>query len=157
MKRNICILSIVIIILVLLTYTTYNVFFKEEDYFSSKKSCIKYLNSNITELEYLFNQSEYNSKESYLKLDDGKSYVVKLGENGKYVKLDIDSQGMLGGQYWGLIYCPTDYLNGKEMEIKGNTGKGNNVFITEKIKDNWYFYYDDYDGKVDIDKIKSKR
>ena len=157
MKKNICILSIVIIILGILTYTTYNIFFKEEDYFSSKKSWIKYLNSNIAELEDLFNQSEYISKESYLKLDDGKSYIVKLGKNGKYVELDIGAQGMLGGQYWGLIYCTTDYLDGENIEIKGNAGEGNNVFITEKIKDNWYFYYDDYDGKVDIDKVKNKR
>ena len=26
--------------------------------------------------------------------------------------------------------------------------------IREKLKDNWYFYYDDYDGKVNIDKIR---
>lgn len=33
---------------------------------------------------------------------------------------------------------------------KETTGEGNNIFIREKIKDNWYFYYDDYDGTVDI-------
>ena len=154
MKRKVCILSIVSIILFLSFYTIYNVFFKEYDYFSSKKSSVKYLNSNIEKLEKLFNQTEYTSKENYLKLDDGKSYVVKLGANGKYVELEIDAQGMLGGQYWGLIYCTGDYLEGKEIEILGG---GNNIFITEKIKDNWYFVYEDYDGKVDINEIKSKR
>ena len=27
-------------------------------------------------------------------------------------------------------------------------------YIRQKIKDNWYFYYEDYDGKVNINKIK---
>ena len=35
------------------------------------------------------------------------------------------------------------------------TGSGNNIFIVEKIKDNWYFYYQDWDGKVDITKIEN--
>lgn len=155
MKKKICILSI--IILLILLYVIYNSPFREYDYFSSRKSCIKYLNKNITKLERIFNEVEYVSEEPNFKLDDGKEYIVKIcGPYSKYVKLDIDAQGMLGGQYWGLIYCTEDYLDGKKIEIIGETGEGNNVFITEKIKDNWYFFYEDYDGKVDTNKVKGR-
>ena len=33
------------------------------------------------------------------------------------------------------------------------TGEGNNIFIRKKINNNWYFYYDDYDGKIDLNKL----
>jgi len=157
MKRKICIFSIIIIIL-LLIYATYNKYFREYDYFSSKRYCINYLNNNIRELETLFNKVEYHSEQNIFELDDGKTYSVGIcAAYTKYVKLEIDAQGMLGGQYWGLIYCTGDYLDGKEMEIIGETGEDNNVFITEKIKDNWYFFYEDFDGKVDVNKVKDNR
>lgn len=59
-------------------------------------------------------------------------------------------RGMLGGQYYGIIYSK----NNEEKLIKNKEIHGNNIFIRQKIKDNWYFYYDDYDGKVNINKIK---
>ena len=49
---------------------------------------------------------------------------------------------MLGGQYWYLLYCEDDFLDGKNIYIYDEykeTGSGNNIFIVEKIKDNWYF------------------
>ena len=60
---------------------------------------------------------------------------------------------MLGGQYYGLIYIQDKFdelitYDGTKLENE------NNIFIREKLKDNWYFYYDDYDGKVNIDKIR---
>ena len=60
---------------------------------------------------------------------------------------------MLGGQYYGLIYIKDKF---EELIIYDGTKleNGNNIFIREKLKDNWYFYYDDYDGKVNIDKIR---
>ena len=57
---------------------------------------------------------------------------------------------MLGGQYYGLIYSQ----NNHDGLIKNKEIGGNNIFIRQKITDNWYFYYDDYDGKVDVKKIK---
>ena len=57
---------------------------------------------------------------------------------------------MLGGQYWGIIYAPNDdLLDGNTSSIYNEKEEtGNNIFIKEKIRDFWYFYYDDYDGKV---------
>ena len=61
---------------------------------------------------------------------------------------------MLGGQYYGLIYAKESKENLFIYDEKEETKQGNNVFIRQKIKDNWYFYYEDYDGKVNINKIK---
>ena len=56
---------------------------------------------------------------------------------------------MLGGQYWGIIYSPNDdYIENSDITIQKN-GE-NDIFIREKIKEKWYFYYDDYDGKVNV-------
>lgn len=62
----------------------------------------------------------------------------------------------MDGQYWDLIYCEEDYLDGKNIDIYDEykeTGSGNNIFIVEKIRDNWYYSYQDWDGKVDTTKI----
>lgn len=70
----------------------------------------------------------------------------------------MDAQGFLGGQYYGLIYSKDENIyNGKDLFIydeNKETGEGNNIFIRKKILDNWFFYYNDWDGKVKIDNIK---
>ncbi len=104
--------------------------------------------------------------EDLMQKEDGASYRFKdkyycgysKGDNVSYVKIDIDAQGMLGGQYWGIIYCPNNnFIDGNStIEIydeKQTNEDGNNIFVKEKIKENWYFYYDDYDGKIDISTI----
>ena len=74
--------------------------------------------------------------------------------NKEYIQFDLDTQRFLGGQYWVIIYSPNDdYLNGVNIKVyneKQVTGKSNDINIREKIKDKWYFYYDDYDWKVNI-------
>lgn len=60
----------------------------------------------------------------------------------------------------GIIYCPSDDLiDNNYIEIydeNAETNSGNNIFIKERIKENWYFYYDDYDGKIDIKEFEWK-
>lgn len=64
---------------------------------------------------------------------------------------------MLGGQYYGLIYSTEkNFFDSRSLIIYDEhkeTCDGNNIFIRQKIKKNRYFYYDDYDGKVDTSKI----
>lgn len=129
-----------------------------DDYQNAKNNSIKFLNNNIYELEKLSDEAitskNYNEKEfknvSY-------SYE-KNSDNIEYVQFDINSKGMLGGRYWGIIYSPDDdFLDNETIQIydeNQETGKGNNIFIKERIRNNWYFYYDDYDGKIDIKNIK---
>lgn len=126
---------------------SYYKYFKLSDFDKAKKDAINFLNNNITELQSISNE--------ILESKNSKKYKNKIYTNYKnsgekeYIQFDIDSQGMLGGQYWGIIYSPNDDLLGEETRFIYNeqeeTGKGNNIFIKEKIKDNWYFYYDDYD------------
>ena len=72
-----------------------------------------------------------------------------------YIGFYYDSQGMLGGQYWGFYYISNDKPigdQGFEMDLKKSgdgwewkEADGNNYYYTEKLKDNWYYYYMDYD------------
>ena len=61
---------------------------------------------------------------------------------------------MLGGQNYGIIYSKIDDEDFIVYDQKKVTGEGNNIFIREKLYDNWYFYYNDWDGEIDVNKIK---
>ena len=63
---------------------------------------------------------------------------------------------MTGGQYWGIYYTSNDnpYNNwGVELVSGPYEGcfywqeeGGGNTYVTERLEDGWYFYYEDYDG-----------
>ena len=151
---------IIIIISVLLIKIFMDIRWKNEsdkfNYKSAKETTIRYLNTNEKELKKVVDELYKNksSVEKPLKKIIYAAYYYDDYFNFKneeeYIKLDIDAQGMLGGQYYGLIYSK----NNNEDLIKNKELHGNNIFIRQKIKDNWYFYYNDYDGKVNINKIK---
>ena len=139
--------------------------FNKFNYDSAKKETTQYLKENRKELESIANEL-YKSKSSkkrpykyirYSSYCDYTEYDSSL-EKSEYVQFDMDAQGFLGGQYYGLIYSKDKNIyDGKELFIydeNKKTDDGNNIFIREKISDNWYYYYDDYDGKVDPKKIK---
>lgn len=129
------------------------------NYNSAKRESINFLNDNKLELEEIFDEIILNSSNGKDGKYKEKFYIYYIDfDNQKYIKLDIDSQGMLGGQYWGIIYCPSDDLLGNDnikiYDENTETSDGNNIFIKEKVKDKWYFYYENYDGKVDIKEIE---
>ena len=153
---------VIILISIVITFLIFILGFRLfviKDYNSAKKSSIKFLNSNQIELEKIYDKIILNNQENASGRYKEKFYIYYSNDE-KYIKLDIDSQGMLGGQYWGIIYCPSDDLiDNNYIEIydeNTETNNGNNIFIKERIKENWYFYYDDYDGKVDIKEIEGK-
>ena len=159
-KTIIIIQFIIIIISVLLIKVFMDIRLKKEndkfDYENAKTTTIRYLNTNEKELKKIVDEL-YNNKSSVekpLKKIIYASYYYddyfNFKKEEEYVKLDIDAKGMLGGQYYGLIYSK----NNNEELIKNKETRGNNIFIRQKIKDNWYFYYNDYDGKININKIK---
>lgn len=152
--------KIIVLVSILITFLIFILGFRLfviKDYNSAKKSSIKFLNNNQIELEKIFDKLILNNQENASGKYKEKFYIYYSNDE-KYIKLDIDSQGMLGGQYWGIIYCPSDALlennNIKIYDENVETNDGNNIFIKEKIKDKWYFYYEDYDGKVDIKEIE---
>ena len=134
------------------------------NYASAKNNAIEYLNDNEKELIQIANSLYENKtfKKNPLKNIDYASYVhdedFDFKNKKEYIKYDLDSQGMLGGQYYGLIYSiDKDILDSNKLIIydeKKETGEGNNIFIRQKIKDNWFFYYNDFDGIVNTKKIK---
>lgn len=128
----------------------------EKTYDEAKEETIIFLNDNIDNLQDISKsilKIKSNSYKEHKYKDKTYVYSYMQNEEGKeYIQIDFDGQGMLGGQGWGLIYSDNDdLLNGNSYYIydeKEQTGTGNNIFIKEKIKDKWYFYYDDWDGKV---------
>ena len=154
-KKNLVIMVIVILIISILFIVLR--FFNTNNYEQAKKESIKFLNSNINNLQNVADEMILNKskeRENYKNI----SYRYYNYSDGKeYIQFDVNAQGMLGGQYYGIIYCPDDnLLDGNYIEIydeNEETGKGNNIFIKEKLKDKWYFYYDDYDGIVDVTSI----
>ena len=130
--------------------------FNRFDYDKALKTTTKYLNENEEQLKIIVDEL-YDSKSSIknpLEIINNSSYeydkYFDYKNEMEYIKFDIDAQGMLGGQNYGLIYLKEN----KEELIIYDEKYGNNIFIRQKLKDNWYFYYDDYDGKVDVDKIR---
>lgn len=135
------------------------------DFNSAKEETILYLKENKKELENIADEL-YKSKATRNNPYKNISYASYHNypknnnslENTEYIIFDLDSQGMLGGQYYGLIYSKNKNIyNGNSLTIydeNKETGNGNNIEIRKKIDDNWFFYYDDYDGKVQINSIK---
>lgn len=130
--------------------------FDRFDYDKAKKTTIKYLNKNEEQLKTIVDELSENKSSIENPIENIKdagyhnSSNFNFKNNEEYIKFNIDAQGMIGGQYYGLIYSK----NNEEELIKNQDLHGNNIFIRQKIKDNWYFYYDDYDGKVNINKIQ---
>ncbi len=151
--------SICLLLIIIICSLALNGCADQYDYERPKKAALDYLAENESELIELFERMleakpEFpNDSGEY----NGNYYSYEKTDTTEYVTLDMDAQGMLGGQYWGLIYCPTNDLiaNGADIEIYDEREKdtGNNVFIKQKLKDGWYFYYVDYDGHVDVSKI----
>jgi len=163
MKKKIVIsffiIFLIIIVGLLLIKITLDSFYNKEfnkfDYDKAKKITIKYLNKNEEQLKKIAEELYENKSSIENPLEDIRyaeyCYDDNLNFKSKeeYIKFDIDAQGMLGGQYYGLIYSKNNY----DELLKNKEIGGNNIFIRQKIKDNWYFYYDDYDGKVDFNKL----
>lgn len=146
-----------IIIFIVLSLVIYFLFFKPTHYETVRKESIEFLENNYIDLTKLCENlilEKGNKSTKY----EGRYVAYSYLDGKEYVTVEIGAQGFLGGQYWGVIYSPNeDYLNGKNIEIYDEyklTGDGNNIVIYEKIKNKWYFFYKDYDGKVDTSKIK---
>lgn len=160
---SIVIFLIIISVLFVLFLGILGIFSDSFDYDSSKEKSTNFLNENIDELNELANYylTNHNLESKEFKIVSSIRYSKTNGIDGKdmeNVRFDIDSQGMLGGQYYGLLYIPeNNYLGEEDLYIYDENavkGNGNNIFIRKKIRDNWFFYYDDFDGNVDVKNIK---
>lgn len=160
------IVAIILIILggILIILLRLNSLWKKEfnkfDYDEAYTSAINYLNENEKELNKIVDElyKTKSSKKNPTKDIRYTSYNYLNDFNFKYeteyIIFDLNGQGMLGGQNYGLIYSKENNDSIIIYDEYKKTGNGNNIFIRKKIRDNWFFYYNDYDGKVNVDKIK---
>ncbi len=78
------------------------------DYERPKQDALNYLTENEAELVVLF--EDMLAKEpafpEYRGEYKGNAYFYNKTDTSEYVQLDLDAQGMLGGQYRGIICCP---------------------------------------------------
>ena len=75
-----------------------------------------------------------------------KEYYYAYRLDDSFVTFEIDVQGMLGGQYWSLIYTKDGTYCGESEKYLYEESDGNNVIIAEKLDNHWWFYWIDYDG-----------
>ena len=151
----------IIVYLVILIFIIYLIFIsikgrqhsvEKYNYNTAKTETIKYLENNISVLELRCNMILDNKPEKCVTYDK-LAYCYNNIDEKEDIEIDINSQGFLGGQYWGLTYSKDDLFDGDDISIE-KSSSGNNIFIRQKIQKNWYFHYYDYDGQVNIDDIK---
>jgi hypothetical protein len=146
-----------IILLVLLIGTLdllWKLNFDKFNYDSAKEITVKYFYENEDELNKLLIR-EINKKNNKKCIEKPYKKIDSICyHSDDIIEFNMDAQGMLGGQYYGLKYnakANKDLIIYDEFK---ETGNGNNIFIEQRIKGNWFFYYRDWDGKVDTSKIK---
>lgn len=130
--------------------------FEECNYQSAKDDAENFLKRNREELENIakdiFRDKQVSVTE-YKRVHD-----IDYDAHEDAVNFAFDSQGALGGQYWRLVYTEKgEYLGEAQRYIyyeKDHSEGGNNIIFAEKIIENWYFYWIDYDGREDLSNMK---
>lgn len=129
---------------------------KPETYSSAKSDCVKVLNKNRAELDEFAEKllaetpqslaGEY-PKTPYESFNDYNCYVTNRHE----AVFDIGAQGMLGGQYWSLVYTADGTYRG-QSDAYYEVWDGNNIIKAEHIDGNWWYLWEDYDATEYSDK-----
>ena len=121
---------------------------KVKSYSDARAVCETFLSDNKEEMTGISTglltdgQGETGSSGKYKDRD----YSLLRVDGGKYVKFDIGAQGLLGGQYWSLIYCPDETFCGESVRYSSKEPEGNNIIKAERLDGNWWYYWVDYDG-----------
>ncbi|MBQ9081876.1 MAG: hypothetical protein IJY28_00055 [Clostridia bacterium] len=114
-----------------------------ETYSTAKKSSEGFLRNNADAMEEIASALLREGKEKSGHYKDH-AYAYTAGQD--FVAFEMDSQGMLGGQYWSLIYTSDDTGYGKSERYVHEETDGNNIYIAERLDDHWWFLWTDYDG-----------
>ncbi len=119
-------------------------------YSDAKIECIKVLNKNRTGLnefaEKLLTETPHSMAGEYPKspYDSFKGYSCHVTDRHDAV-FSVGSQGMLGGQYWSLMYT-ADGTYRDQPETYYEVWDGNNIIKAEHIDGNWWYLWEDYDA-----------
>jgi len=118
----------------------------EKDFASAKISAQEYLNTNVDQLEHIALQELQAGKASAVSIKGVSSVLV----SEDMVIFEIGSQGMLGGQYWSLVYTKDGSYHGEKEQYIYREETGNNVTVAHHLLGNWFFLWTDYDGREDL-------
>lgn len=156
MKRTVLFLTI---LLFALSFALGGCGNSRKSYEQAKAETVVYLDKHRTDLFEL--AGGILLRKSAEEASYGNMLSISYDENacGSFVTFDIDAQGMLGGQYWGLYYSPDDlfdlsdppedrWTRPDEDRCYWQEEDGNNFFAMERLDDHWFFYYHDFDGNV---------
>ena len=146
------IFSLIVVAIVGLVLSPFETAIREHTYQSAKDFSESFLKHNQEELENIA-QETLKTKQTSMN-EYKKAYEIKYDENEEAVDFEIGSQGMIGGQYWRLVYTEKGNYRGESEKYTYYEENGNNIAFAEKISENWYFYWIDYDGREDLSNIK---
>lgn len=110
-------------------------------YSSAKIECEKVLDKYQIQMEQIAVDSLQTNNSC-----DFKDYFYSCYQDEGFVIFDIDAQGMLGGQYWDLVYTKDGTFYGESETYLYKETNGNNVVRAEKINEHWWYLWTDYDG-----------
>ncbi len=116
-----------------------------ETYSTAKEATEEFLIQNREEMEKIavsLSDDEIENSGHYKDL----SYFYD--EKNDCTEFEIDAQGMLGGQYWGLIYTKDGCYCGQSETYLYEEPEGNNIRRAEKLDGRWWFIWEDYDGNA---------
>ena len=129
------------------------------DYSMAKTKCIEIFENRKEKFFSAKNSIIDNGTTEGVKIKKVESLSYNQYDATKIIEFHIGSQGMLGGQYWGIYYISDDMpiidtLDSYDLLTDGPYGgsyyyqkpNGNDFYATERIEENWYFFYMDYDG-----------
>ena len=108
---------------------------KPKTFSSAEALCVKVLENHRQELEALAAQGTSGTFREY-------NYHTEDGQ----VCFSIGSQGMLGGQYWELIYTTDGTYAGETTQFRYEEPDGNNIVRAEHLTGNWWYRWTDYDS-----------
>jgi len=144
-KKSVVIGVICVIVFAVITLGLY--FLKNatspKTYSSAKKECENVLDQYQVQMEELAADSLKSGKNV---TGDFKEYSFSCYIEDGLVRFDIDAQGMLGGQYWELVYAVDGTFYGETESYLYEETNGNNIVKAERINEHWWYLWTDYDG-----------
>lgn len=123
---------------------------KPNTYSTAETACIKVLDKHRAELDKfaakLLAETPPSQAGEYPNsaYDTFKQYSCHVTNRHEAV-FSVDSQGMLGGQYWSLVYTDNGLYRG-ETETYFEVWDGNNIIKAKHIDGNWWYLWEDYDA-----------
>ena len=153
---------IFVISIVIFLCVPHDIFKSRKSYSEAEEYSVNYLNSNVEQLTKIAKEVIKEKSDDGFPTEISEIRSIYYGDsdvisNSDYVTFNFYDNGFYHDVDWGLIYSPSNKFEGENKlytyDQSINDTKGNNVYVRKKIKDNWFFYYSDYDGDTNLSEI----